>query len=128
MALGLLFVLKDFDPFRNTSRLALLLNRNSFDTLIDNFGGTTITIPTRDEVNSMLKSLVYYQARYVEHKSPYEAKRLSGADNNESAKIDNYVDKIATFFSMFDKSKLYTKKLKDVIDADALFKKQEDNY
>lgn len=106
LALGLLYVLRDEEPYRNLSRLAFFLDRNSFDSLVDNLGGMTVTIPTREEVNSMLKALVYYQIRYLENKSFSEACRLSGANLKDINKINSYSKKIKVFFDNLNENAL----------------------
>lgn len=63
--MALLYVLRDNDEFSDVARLALILDRKNFDRLIDNCGGLTFTIPTRQEVNDALRALLYYQMRYI---------------------------------------------------------------
>ena len=98
LALGLLYILKDEKPYFNLSRLAFVLDRDSFNSLIDNLGGMTVTIPTREEVNSMIKALVYYQIRYLENKSVSEAIKVSGANLSDIKKVDLYAENINQFF------------------------------
>lgn len=106
LALGLLYVLKDEEPYRNLSRIAFVLDRKSFDSLIDNLGGMTVKIPTREEVDSMIKALVYYQVRYLENKSFSEACRLSGANLADINKINAYAKKIKIFFDKINENAL----------------------
>ena len=106
LALGLLYVLKEEETYSSLSRIAFVLDRKSFDNLIDNLGGMTITIPTREEVNSMIKALVYYQIRYLENKSFSEACRLSGADLKDIKKVNSYAKKIKLFFDSINENAL----------------------
>lgn len=87
LALALLYVLRDYDEYSDVARLALILDRESFDSLIDNCGGMTFRVPTRDEVDDALRALLYYQLRYIRHLpvptvlreceiSPAQAKRI----------------------------------------------------
>ena len=87
MALALLHVLRDEGSYTDTSRLALILDEENFDRLIDNCGGMTITIPTRDEVNISLKSLIYYQLTSMHHLSNKEAMERSGLSIVDAAKV-----------------------------------------
>ena len=87
MALALLHVLRDEGSYTDTSRLALILDEENFDRLIDNCGGMTITIPTRDEVNISLKSLIYYQLTSMHHLSNKEALEKSGLSIVDAAKV-----------------------------------------
>lgn len=66
MSLALLYVLRNMDDYSDVSRLAFVLDRDNFDRLIDNCGGMTMKIPTREEVNYALKALMFYQMRYVD--------------------------------------------------------------
>lgn len=98
MALTLLHILREEDSFSDTARLSLLLDEDNFDRLIDNCGGMTITIPTRDEVNRALKSLVYYQLVRLYHKSTKEALELSGVSLTDAAKVQSMGRRINRFF------------------------------
>lgn len=106
LALGLLYVLKDEEPYRNLSRIAFVLDRKSFDSLIDNLGGMTITLPNREEVNAMLKALIYYQIRYLENKSVSEACRLSGASIKDITQVDLHARQIKEFFDNLNENAL----------------------
>lgn len=111
VALGLLYILKDKEPYRNVSRLAFTLDRKAFDSLIDTMGGMTITIPNREEVNSMLKALIYYQVRYVENKSFQEACRVSGASLFEAQRVKKYAKEIKRFIDNINEQALQEKSL-----------------
>ena len=115
VALGLLYVLKDEEPYRNVSRLAFTLDRKAFDNLIDTMGGMTITIPTREEVNSMLKALIYYQIRYVENKSFQEACRISGASLFEAQRVKKYAKEIKKFIDSVNEQALQKKSIEKKI-------------
>lgn len=106
LALGLLYVLKEEEPYRNLSRIAFVLDRKSFDSLIDNLGGMTVTLPTREEVNAMLKALIYYQIRYLENKSVSEACRLSGASIKDITQVDLHARQIKEFFDNLNENAL----------------------
>ena len=106
LALGLLYILKEEDVYGSLSRLAFHLDRKSFDSLIDNLGGMTISIPTREEVNSMIKALVYYQIRYLENKSVSEACRLSGASIKDITQVDLHARQIKEFFDNLNENAL----------------------
>ena len=87
MALALLHVLRDEGSYTDISRLALILDEENFDRLIDNCGGMTITIPTREEVDISLKSLIYYQLTSMHHLSNKEALEKSGLSIVDAAKV-----------------------------------------
>lgn len=98
MALTLLHILRNEDGYSDTARLALILDEDNFDRLIDNCGGMTITIPTREEVNRALKSLVYYQLTKLHRTPTREALKLSGVSLADAAKVQSMGRRINRFF------------------------------
>jgi len=66
-----LFKLRDIPEYSSLSELAYILDKDNLLKLCEFFGGCTITIPTIDELESIVWSLVLYQ--YVDiDKLPYE--------------------------------------------------------
>ena len=98
LALALLHVLRDEDDFSDVSRLALILDRENFDRLIDNCGGMTVTIPTRSEVNELLKSLLFYQLRYLRHNSWNRSMELSGVSPEDAKAVSSVCKRINRYF------------------------------
>ena len=111
-AMGLLYFLKDKDPYRYTGRLAFVLDRENFDRFIDTMGGMTIKVPTRQEINEMLKALVYYQSRFVEGKSFFEACRVSGTNIGEVPHVTRIAKTIKSYMEEINEESL--KPSKDV--------------
>ena len=85
LATALLFVLKDEPKYSATSELFYLLDLRNFTNLIKYYGGTTIKIPTPEEVNSILRIFLLYQYFKIENKDWNEALSLAGYSENESA-------------------------------------------
>ena len=56
LAMMFLYILKDDPEYAALSQLSYILDRKNFDKFIDYFGGSTIKVPTREEVNSAFKS------------------------------------------------------------------------
>ena len=56
-----LFKVKDVREYSTMSELCYLLDKNDFLKLCEYFGGLTITIPTIEEVESLIMSLLLYQ-------------------------------------------------------------------
>lgn len=106
IALMLLYVLKDEDTYSDLSHLSFVLDRQNFNKFIDYFGGMTITVPTRDEVNSALKALIYYQSRFVDGKSLAESKKLANISYDELTQINRYARKIRDFFDNLNERSL----------------------
>lgn len=64
LILFILYKIKDIPEYRTLSELAYILNKDSLLTLCEYFGGTTIKVPTVDELESIIYSLLLYQ--YIE--------------------------------------------------------------
>ncbi len=63
-----LFKIKDIPEYSAVSELAYTLDKNNLLNLCEHFGGTTITIPTLDEIENLIYSLLAYQYIEIEHK------------------------------------------------------------
>lgn len=61
LLLFVLFKIKDTDEFSSLSELAYILDKNSLLKLCEYFGGSTITIPTIDELEHLVYGLLLYQ-------------------------------------------------------------------
>lgn len=65
-----LFALYNFKKDENylaASELAYVLDSSNFIKFISHFGGTTISIPTLDDISMMIKALLIYQLVDLEH-------------------------------------------------------------
>lgn len=61
LVLFTLFKVKDIPEYSSLSELIYLLPKDSLLTLCEYYGGMTITIPTIDELETLLSSLMLYQ-------------------------------------------------------------------
>lgn len=66
-----LFKVKDIPQYASLSELAYILDKKNLLKLLEYFGGTTIKIPTIDEMESLLYALLIYQYVDIE-KIPIE--------------------------------------------------------
>ena len=64
MLLFILYKMKDIDEYSLLSELAYVLDKQNLLNLCEYFGGMTIKIPTIDELESILNSMLLYQ--YIE--------------------------------------------------------------
>lgn len=101
LALMVLSVLRDTDEYGAITHLAYALNRKDFFNLIDMYGGTTLRIPTHDEVDLALRSLMFYYWYYIKHMSLNVARIRSGfgyryglEDEVAIKRIEKYLEKI----------------------------------
>lgn len=65
--------LKDNPDYSGLSELIYVLDKKNLFKLCEYFGGLTITIPTVEELESLLLALLLYQYIDIEHKSVREA-------------------------------------------------------
>lgn len=99
IALIILYIMKDQDDYRDISNLALILDEHNFDNLIDHYGGMTITIPTREEVNSALRALIVYQENCLNNRRIDYAIKDSGMNIQDATKVIKYVKAIDSVLS-----------------------------
>ena len=64
MLLFILYKMKNIDEYSTLSELAYVLDKQNLLNLCEYFGGITIRVPTIDELESLLNSLLLYQ--YIE--------------------------------------------------------------
>ena len=64
MLLFILYKMKNIDEYSTLSELAYVLDKQNLLNLCEYFGGITIRVPTIDELESVLNSLLLYQ--YIE--------------------------------------------------------------
>lgn len=84
VASALLYSLKDYPQYSTISELFYILDYDNFIKLIKYYGGTTLRIPSSDEINETLKLLLLYQYREVEELSWEESLKKSGIPSEES--------------------------------------------
>ena len=67
LMLFVLYKVRDIPEYSSLSELAYVLDEKNMLRLCEYFGGTTITIPTIDEMEKMIYGLLLYY--YVEHQN-----------------------------------------------------------
>ena len=82
-----LFRLRDIPEYSTLSQLSFVLDHDSLLKLCEYFGGLTIKIPTIEELESIVYSLVLYQYVNIEHMEYNEAIKLIGSESSELRKI-----------------------------------------
>lgn len=71
-----LFKMRDIPEYSSLSELAFVLDKESLLKLFEYFGGLTITIPTIDEMESLVYSLLVYQLVDIEGKEIEDALKM----------------------------------------------------
>ena len=82
-----MFKLRDIPEYSAISELAYVLDKENLLRLCEFFGGVTIKIPTIDELESMVYSLVLYQYVDVEGMGYDKAVELVGAKSCDLRKV-----------------------------------------
>ena len=78
LILFVLYKLRDVDEYSAISELAYVLDKDSLLGLCEYFGGLTIRIPTIDELESIVNSLLLYQYINIDHNSTADAYKKLG--------------------------------------------------
>ncbi len=68
-----LFQVKDVPEYSGLSELAYVLDKKNLLRLCEYFGGLTITVPTIEELESLIYGLLLYQYTEIEHMEYEEA-------------------------------------------------------
>ena len=101
----LLFALyksNELPEYSSLSQLAYILNKDDLLTLCEVFGGTTITIPTVDELEKLLNALLIFQLVDIE-KQDYDATIMRIKEKNTHfATIEKDYLKVKQLMSIYD--------------------------
>jgi hypothetical protein len=79
-----LWKIRDIPEYSTLSELSYILDNNSLLRFLDYYGGTTISIPTKEEFKNMIEALSLYQQVDIEGKGFKEA--LSNLSSNINSK------------------------------------------
>lgn len=81
-----LFKMRDIKEYSTLSELVYVLDRKSLMNFLETFGGMTITVPTKGELQILVNSLLLYQLVDIENKDYQES--LDSLDIKTFAKKD----------------------------------------
>lgn len=87
LMLFVLYKVKDVPEFSNLSELAYILDKKNMLKLCEYFGGTTITIPTVEELEFLVYGLLLYQYTDIEHIIFEDAVELISKNNVDITKV-----------------------------------------
>lgn len=107
LLLFILYKIRDVEEYSTISELAYVLDKENLLNLCEYFGGITIRIPTIDELESILNSLLIYQYVNIDGHSYNDAIKKIGFDSHQLRKIKKDYNNIV---SILDK---YTFKSRD---------------
>ena len=77
----------DVPEYSSLSELAYVLDKDSMLNLCEMFGGQTITIPTIDEIESLVHSLLLYQYVKIDKMDYDKAISLIGHESSELRQV-----------------------------------------
>ena len=100
-----LFKLRDIPEYATLSELVYILDKESLLKLCEYFGGLTLKIPTIDELESIVYSLVLYQSVNIEGKDYNEMAEVIGHKSSELRKVKNDYEKICKILDQYDFSR-----------------------
>lgn len=89
-----LYKLKDIKEYSTISELAYILDKDSLLSLCEYFGGMTIRIPTVDEIESVINSLLLYQYIDLDGYSYEEAIEKIGFESHQLRQVKKDYNKI----------------------------------
>jgi len=96
-----LFKLSDIPEYASLSRMAYLLDKDSLLSLCEYFGGMTLKIPTIEELESIVYSLVLYQYVNIDNMEYEDAVKLLGCESSELRKVKSNYTKIVNILDKY---------------------------
>ena len=96
-----LYKLRDIPEYSSLSELAYILDKDNLLRLCEYFGGVTLTIPTVEELESILYSLLLYQYVDVEKSDYEEAIKKLGCSSNILRKVKSDYKKLVKLLSNY---------------------------
>lgn len=95
LVLFTLYQIKDIPEYSTLSELAYILDKPNLLYLLEYFGGTTIRIPTKEELQTVISTLLVYQYVNIEHMTYTKAiSMLNGISRSQYKEIKELYDKI----------------------------------
>ena len=97
-----LYKLTDVPEYSAISELAYILDRENMLKFCEYFGGSTIKVPTVEELHSIMALLLLYQYVNIEGKEYQEAIRLSGYESKDLRKVKSIYTKLCKVLENYD--------------------------
>lgn len=97
-----LFKLKDIPEYSVLSELAYILDKDNLLKLCEYFGGITITVPTIDELECLVYSLVLYQYVDIDKMEYDKAVKLIGHRSSDLRKVKSGYSKLKEILQQYD--------------------------
>lgn len=97
-----LYKLRNIPEYSTLSELIYILDKEDTLKLCEYFGGLTIKIPTIEELESIVYSLVLYQSVNIEGKNYNDVIKAIGHESAELRKVKTDYEKICKILDQYD--------------------------
>lgn len=101
LILFVLYKIRDVEEYSTISELAYILDKEALLNLCEYFGGVTIRVPTVEELNSIVNSLLLYQYINIDGYSYNEAINKIGFDSFQLRQVKKDYNKICSILSEY---------------------------
>ena len=101
LILFVLYKLRGVSEYSAISELAYVLDKQNLLQLLEYFGGLTIRIPTIEELEEIVQSLLLYQYVDIEHKDFDDALKLLGKKTTDVRIIKRNYNKIKELLEQY---------------------------
>lgn len=100
-----LYKAKNIPEYASLSELVYILDKDSLLKLCEYFGGITVTIPTIEQLESLVYALVLYQYVNIEHMQYEKAVKLIGHDSKDLREVKSNYCKLCKVLEQYDFAK-----------------------
>jgi hypothetical protein len=97
-----LYKLTDVPEYSAISELSYILDRENMLKFCEYFGGTTIKVPTIEELHSIMALLLLYQYVNIEGMDYQDAIRLIGYESKDLRKVKSIYTKLCRILENYD--------------------------
>ena len=97
-----LFKLRDIPEYSTLSELVYILDKDSLLKLCEYFGGLTLKIPTIEELETVVYSLILYQYVNIEHIEYKKAIELIGHKSSDLRKVKADYNKLCKILEKYE--------------------------
>ena len=101
LMLFVLYKLRDIPEYSAISELAYVLDKDNLLKLCEYFGGITLTIPTIEELESIIHSLLLYQYVDIENMQYQDAIKLLDCDTESLRKVKSDYKKLVKILDKY---------------------------
>lgn len=97
-----LYKLSEVPEYSAISEMAYILDKDNLIRFCEYFGGTTIKVPTIEELHSLMSLLLLYQYVNIDKMDYQEAIKLIGYDSKQLRKVKSIYTKLCKLLENYD--------------------------